>query len=175
MEVMLGDLQVPETWYSDDSIMEDIVADFHQPEVKQLTELLRHFANRFRKNHEEKERRELKEIRWQEQEGDASDEHDSQDYKPTKVDSDQILRTTKGHSKVTKSKQHDLLAKQEKNIAKVTKHLHINMKGWGGIEANDGQDEIGMHEHIDGGAKKGNGANDSAKHIGDADMEDVWN
>ena len=37
----------------------------------------------------------------------------------------------------------------------------------------DGQNEIGMHEHIDGGAKKGNGANDSEKHIGDADMEDV--
>ena len=167
IEEELGDLSVPETWYNDDSIMKDIVADFDRPEVKQLTELLRHFANRLRKNHEKKERREL-------EEGEAPDEHDSQEnYKPTEVDSDPILRITKGHSKVTKSKQHDLLAKKEKNKAKQKKDLQINMKGWGGKEANDDQDVIGMHEHIDRGAKKGNGANDSAKHIGDAEMEDV--
>ena len=165
---------MPETWYNDDSIMKDIVADFGRPEVKQLTELLRHFANRLRKNHEEKERRELEERRWQEEEGEAPDEHDSQEnYKPTNIDSDQILRSTKGDSKVTKSKQHDLLAKREKHIAKQKKDLQINMKGWGGKEANDGQDGIGMHEHIDGGANNRNGANDSAKHIDDADMEDV--
>ena len=180
IEEELGDLTVPEKWYNDDSIMKDIVADFdwpvveQLPEVKQLIELLRLFANRLRKNHEEKERRELEERRWQEEEGDASDEHDSQeDYKPTKVDSDQILRTTKGHSKVTKSKQHPLLAKREKYIAKEMKRLDINLKGWGGKEANNGQDGIGMHGHIDGGAKKGNDAKDSAKHIGNADMEDV--
>ena len=134
----LADLPIPNLWYEDTTITEEIVADMKTPVVKFFIRSMRVYAERQSKQVEEAER-EKQEQKQKQLDSQLQENTDLEiDFRPTGVDSSKALGPTTGKNKVTKTKQPN---------TKLTKQLHISMNR-DGIQANGGAYEAGIHQHI---------------------------
>lgn len=143
IEQVMSGLQLGGRWYEDQNIMEDVVADIGTREVRLFIEYLRHFAQRHRERLASAERLRLAEIEKLEQGEPTVVQETQNDYRPSPVDSDKILRSTHNDTKVTKRKKDEASSKVVNRQANLEKHLKVNMNRYG-IHVNNGRYEGGI-------------------------------